>query len=227
MSEFQKILAMDTALNGCGVGVFSAGKITSRTEPMVSGQAERLIPLIDEALTEAGLKPADLNAIVTTIGPGAFTGLRIGLSTAKSMALALDIPLYGITTLQALAAQYTAQKQPDVPFAVIIETKRSDFYVQTFTANGEKSSEPAALPANAMPDLTGHILIGDGAARYQKETGATGVYKQGYELIDAGELASYFYRNKDMFTREPAPLYLRNADVTTSKQENRVYTGRI
>lgn len=214
-------------MNGCAAGVFGGTKPVSRIEPMVSGQARRLIPLIEEVLAEAAIKPADLNAIVTTIGPGAFTGLRIGLSAAKGMALALDIPLYGITTLQALASQYAAQNQPAMLFSVIIETKRSDFYTQTFNAKGEKSSEAAAVLAAAMPDVSGHILIGDGAPRFQKETGSFGVYKSGYELPDMGWLAKYFYENEGAFTANPRPLYLRGADVTMPKTPGRVYTGRI
>ena len=94
------ILVIDTALNGCCVGVYGAreGCVISKSRPLASGQAEHLMPLIQEAIKEAGLSFADLGAVASTVGPGAFTGLRIGLSAAKSLGLALDSPVFGVTT---------------------------------------------------------------------------------------------------------------------------------
>src|SRR5262249_27068835 len=130
MERFQNILAIDTALGACSAGLRVNGKHFARSEIMLSGHAERLMPMINEVMEEAGVKFPDLDTVVTTTGPGAFTGLRIGLSAAKSLGLALDIPVFGITTLQALALQYSAEKKPSGPLGVILETKREDFYFQ-------------------------------------------------------------------------------------------------
>ncbi|WP_085341006.1 tRNA (adenosine(37)-N6)-threonylcarbamoyltransferase complex dimerization subunit type 1 TsaB [Aquidulcibacter paucihalophilus] len=98
------ILAIDTALNACSVAVLRSGEVlVSRVEPMAKGQAERLAPMVGEVLAEAGVTAPQIDRIAVTRGPGAFTGLRIGLAFARGFALALDRPCLGISTLEVLA----------------------------------------------------------------------------------------------------------------------------
>jgi tRNA threonylcarbamoyladenosine biosynthesis protein TsaB len=182
MGQFKNILAIDSALQGCGAGVCVDGKISAHGEAMNSGQAERLMPIVQDVLQAAGLKFFDLHAIVTTVGPGAFTGLRIGLSTAKSLGLALEIPVFGVSTLQTLASQYTNEKKPDGAITVILETKRTDFYFQIFSKGAAPLSEAKALPAEEIAGIlkTGDFtVIGDGT----RFTGAA--FENGYALPDA------------------------------------------
>jgi tRNA threonylcarbamoyladenosine biosynthesis protein TsaB len=105
------ILAVDTALNACSVAILRSGEVVlSRVEPMAKGQAERLAPMAQEVLAEAGIAPSALDRIAVTRGPGAFTGLRIGLAFARGLAVALDRPCVGISTLEVLAHAASAQR---------------------------------------------------------------------------------------------------------------------
>ncbi|MCK5284311.1 MAG: tRNA (adenosine(37)-N6)-threonylcarbamoyltransferase complex dimerization subunit type 1 TsaB, partial [Alphaproteobacteria bacterium] len=138
MSSFRTVLALDTAMSGCSVCVYNSDKdeLVSKSKSMVRGQAEHLVPLVEEVMLDVGLDYQELDAVITTVGPGAFTGLRIGLSTARSLALALSIPIYGITTLQVLALEYVQRCDLKGQLVVLIETKRDDFYVQVFDKSG-------------------------------------------------------------------------------------------
>ena len=138
------ILAFDTAMGGCSVAVWNAetGDSVSETRRMTRGQSEILVPMVQDILARAGRKFSDLGLIATTIGPGAFTGLRIGLSTARSFGLALDVPVAGVLTTEAIARMAQEKTNSANKIVVIIETKREDFYVQ------DGSDEPVAMSGN-------------------------------------------------------------------------------
>ncbi|MDO1559290.1 tRNA (adenosine(37)-N6)-threonylcarbamoyltransferase complex dimerization subunit type 1 TsaB [Brevundimonas sp. 2R-24] len=100
-----KLLAIDTALSACTAVVLADGRLAAvRTEEMARGHQERLAPLVQEVMAEWGEGFTQLDRIGVTLGPGSFTGLRVGLAFAKGLALALDRPLVGVGTLEALAA---------------------------------------------------------------------------------------------------------------------------
>jgi tRNA threonylcarbamoyladenosine biosynthesis protein TsaB len=112
------VLAIDTALSGCSVAIVRGDEIlASRIEPMARGQAERLAPLVDQLMADFGVGFADIETIAVTTGPGAFTGLRVGLAFARGLALALDKPCIGVSTLEVLA---TAASHPRVLAAVAV-----------------------------------------------------------------------------------------------------------
>ena len=98
------VLAIDTALDGCAVAIVrDETTLASISEPMQRGQAERLAPMAREAVEAAGVRLAEIDRIAVTTGPGSFTGVRVGLSFARALALALGIPCVGVSTLEALA----------------------------------------------------------------------------------------------------------------------------
>jgi tRNA threonylcarbamoyladenosine biosynthesis protein TsaB len=231
MADPAYILALDTAMQGCSAAVLDArtGACAVQSEPMGRGQSERLVPMVDEVLAQAGIAYGDLSLVAVTVGPGAFTGLRIGLSTARAFATALDIPVAGVTTTEALARQYA--KTATAPFAVILETKRSDFYVQFFDERGVSQSAPEACGDGAIAGRLrqGMAIIGDGAARFdelRQGAFATAIVA-GYDLPDPRIVAEIGLAQMASGTLAPAdPLYLREADVSQPKKAQRSIADR-
>ena len=227
MTEYQTVLVIDSAMSGCGAALFSRKGQVSASEvlAMTRGQAEALMPLVDRVLAKVQARYDDMDAIVATTGPGAFTGLRIGMSAAKSLGLALNIPVYGITTLQALALAYVVKEQPSTPFATIIETKRSDFYYQAFDSNGKKASKSLAIEGDILAEKVEAICIGDALARFQEETNTAIQPIHGYEAPDPVVIAQTFLAENapsEIFSKPAQPVYLRPADVSVSKKKQRV-----
>lgn len=100
------VLAIDTALNACSVALVEGDRVLKTlSEPMQRGHAERIAPMVHEAQVEAGAAFNAIGRIVVTTGPGSFTGVRVGLAFARAMALALDVPCVGVSTLEALALE--------------------------------------------------------------------------------------------------------------------------
>lgn len=155
------VLAIDTCLNACSAAVVDEGRVLARrTEVMARGHQERLAPLVAEVMAEAGIAFDALDRIGVTVGPGSFTGLRVGLAFAKGLAAALDIPAVGVGTLEALAQPY-----PGVVIAVL-DAKRGQVYLQGF-ADGRPVTAPDVLPletaAARVAELQPQLLIGTGA----------------------------------------------------------------
>src|ERR1700761_5339320 len=102
------VLALDTATLASAVALWRDGQLLAERRRLVTTHSESLLAMIDESLAEAGLRPPQLDGIVCGAGPGSFTGLPIGLATAKGLCLALDKPLVLVSTLAALAARAPA-----------------------------------------------------------------------------------------------------------------------
>lgn len=126
------VLAFDTTTSACSAAVCRRGEArAARQIQMERGHAEALVPLLDEMLEESGLAYGDLNIIAVTCGPGAFTGIRIGLAAARGLSLALGIPAIGVGTLPAMAAT-AARESKARTLAIAMNTKRRDLFVQVF-----------------------------------------------------------------------------------------------
>jgi tRNA threonylcarbamoyladenosine biosynthesis protein TsaB len=164
-----KVLAIDSALGACSVAVWDQAVICGQQNIMSRGHVEELIPLVQAVVTDSGLEFAQLDLIAVSIGPGSFTGLRAGLAAARGFGLALNIPVHGVTTLEAVAA--AAVRLPSTvsydAILVALETKRADIYVQKFDNQGVAQGEPLAqLPSAATDLLTDNTcLCGDAAGR--------------------------------------------------------------
>src|SRR5690606_3486786 len=132
------LLAIDTAASLCAACIHDtdAGERGREVRDLGKGHAEHLIEVIDAALAQAGLGYRDLDAIAVSVGPGSFTGVRVGVATARGLALALKLPAVGISTLEALAEEQR-EKQPGVPVLARIEAGRGQAYVAGFSATGE------------------------------------------------------------------------------------------
>jgi len=221
----RKILAFDTAMFGCSAALYDAAADNGAVESiaMARGQAEALVPMISRVIAQAKAEFSQIDLICTTSGPGAFTGLRIGLSTARALGLACGVPVIGLTTTEVLAAQFFSGSanvlRPEQTLCVLIETKRQDFYYQFFDHRGAALDEsgPGALDGAAIIDMAGPdtVFIGDALARFC-EAGGTGRFEQGYELPDPLLMAKLAASGQGV--PKPLPLYLRDADVSQAKR---------
>ena len=146
------ILGFDTSAAHCAAALLSGDQvIAARQEDMAKGQAERLMPLLQEVLTEADIALSDLSAIGVGIGPGNFTGIRISVSAARGLALSLGIPAVGVSLLDCLALG------ADAPVLASLDARRDHVYLQRFAEGHDRG--PALVPfddvaAWALPDLT-------------------------------------------------------------------------
>ena len=169
MTTEPTLLAIDTATDACSVAVLACGAVAAhRSALMARGHAEALMPMVLEALAAAGLGFADLDAVGVTVGPGAFTGLRIGLSAARGIGLAAGIPVLGATTLEVVAHGVPEDQRTGASIVAVIESKRADLYVQAFGPDLTPLSEPASLLPEALADALPAgplVLAGDGAGR--------------------------------------------------------------
>jgi tRNA threonylcarbamoyladenosine biosynthesis protein TsaB len=163
------ILAIDTALDACAAGVLDtgAGRLIAReTQSMKRGHAEALMPLIGRVMAQAGVGFTALDRIAATTGPGSFTGLRVGLSAARGLALAAEKPVVGVTTLTAYAAPVvSANNQP--PVIAAIDARHDQVYFQVVSGDGGALISPRVAPiaeALAASRFGAPHLVGNAAA---------------------------------------------------------------
>lgn len=143
-----RLLAFDTSAAHCAAAVLVDGKIrVERREAMARGQAERLMPLLEEVLAEARLGWRDLDALAVGVGPGNFTGIRIAVSAARGLALALGVPAIGVSTLEAQAEGMAR------PCLSLADARRGMVYAQVLGAEGDPAPFIADDAASLHPDL--------------------------------------------------------------------------
>src|SRR6201997_1669909 len=142
------ILAIDTALDACAAAVLDTGSgrlIAQASQAMKRGHAEALMPLIAAVMREAGLPFAALDRVAVTTGPGSFTGLRVGLSAARGIALAANKPIVGLTTLTAYAAPLVSESG-EHPIISAIDARHDHVYLQVVSGNGSSLIRPRVAP---------------------------------------------------------------------------------
>lgn len=223
------ILGMDTSMSACSVGLISNGvSVAHASEEMKRGQSEALAPMIDRVMT--GHDYVNLSAVAVTRGPGAFTGLRIGLAAARGLALTIDKPCLGLSTFDVLSFQVMQNTDVVIPtdgvIVIAIETKRDDFYIQAIDEDGSFVVPPAAMMADdiraALPEDRPLFIAGDGRDRLHMELGEAGPAMREIPNViipDASVLAKCAQAFLEVPDDAPAsPLYLRPPDVTMPKK---------
>ena len=183
------LLAIDTAAPRLALALLRAGdRLDTAVEDMPTGQAERLFPALDQLLRRAQVTYADLTRIAVTTGPGSFTGLRIGLSAARGLGLALNIPVLGIPSLLALSLCAECE-----PMAVLLDARRGEAYFQNFSGPGIPVGAPALLPIEeARRRAPRHVVTSP--------------------LVDIAALAR-FAATADPALYPPEATYIRGADA--------------
>lgn len=161
------MLGLDGALQGFSVALVAGTTLLARrADPGPRGQAEAMVPMIEACLAEAGLAFPDLDAIAVTVGPGGFTGLRVALSTARALRLALGRPAVGLSTLEALAAGVPRDATRGRDILAVIDARRAEIFAQTFAPDLTPRGPPlVADPAEIARACTGAlVLAGTGEA---------------------------------------------------------------
>lgn len=199
------LLAFDTSADMVSVAVLDEKKVYAvAQDEMVHGQAENLMPMIDQALQHAHLTLKQLGGIAVTTGPGSFTGVRVALSAARAFGLALNIPVHGVTCFEAVAHNCGQAVR------VVLDSKRDDYYSQSFDDKGFATSPPALETTEDLRNQLPFTAIGSGAEKLGKEIGCSVLKKTSPMAVSVGQVA--FTRLSEPLP--PEPLYLRDADVS-------------
>lgn len=166
------VLALDTCADQCAAAILTdSGAVFCHSKEMTRGHAEAIPAIVASVLEQASLAYGNLTQLVVTVGPGSFSGVRVGLSLARGLAVVLEIPVLGISSLQAIAE---SQAKSSVPRGslVAIDARRGEVYFQAFNADKKALCQPMALPVEAAYDsvcemidtsITDYRLIGGGA----------------------------------------------------------------
>lgn len=210
------LLAIDTSAASCAACVYdaSAGRELAREVLDIGkGHAERLLGLIERVLAAAGKGFTDIDRIVVGIGPGSFTGIRVGVSAARGLALALRVPAVGVVSLQAIAAEASPLAQA-APVLVALDAGRGSIHAAVYDAVGTALAAPwLSTPAEAAREAQRHgaVLAGSAAAAVAAEAdGALAIVA----TVGAADIATYACLGASKPAGEkPSPLYLRGADA--------------
>ncbi|MEZ0579550.1 tRNA (adenosine(37)-N6)-threonylcarbamoyltransferase complex dimerization subunit type 1 TsaB [Nocardioides sp. MH1] len=201
------LLAFDTSSPTVTVAVHDGSDVVvelTSSETMRHG--EQLTPLVDQALRRAGISPRDLTAIAVGVGPGPFTGLRVGLVSARTMAYVLEIPVYGVCSLDVLAVEAVETGTVEGPFVVASDARRREVYLATYDDGGARTSGPdVQRPADVATEVA---VVGEGGSLYPD------AFPSGRAPLrpSAGWLARCVVEERAEL-RDPEPLYLRRPDA--------------
>lgn len=220
----QICLAIDTALSACSLAVAICSDasaeptVIEKSVAMERGHAEALMTLLEELMREAQLDYADLTRLAVTVGPGSFTGLRVGLATARAFALALDIPLVGLSTLKALELTARAHGKEGTICAAI-DARRGQIYCQLFDQQGEGEAKALSLE-DLLQELSErqHVsLIGSAtdlirSAQAQQEQ-PTNPEEPVLPQVPNMAIVTKWALKQPKPKASPAPLYLRAPDA--------------
>lgn len=246
------VLGLDTATSGCAVALVETGKggdaatLAAEAAQMPRGQSEALMPMVEQVMQAAGRSLKEVELFAVTAGPGAFTGLRIGLAAARGMALAAGKPCIGVTTFDALAHAIQAGTVAKRMILCIVESKRKDAFVQLYTPEHTQACDPATLRPDELAvwldkkkiGKDGLVITGDAAHKFtdvlKEWQGATGIPVEilgGAGLPDpavsARIAAALWEQDSDAACRShpPRPVYLRAPDVSKPKEKSKRPAG--
>jgi tRNA threonylcarbamoyladenosine biosynthesis protein TsaB len=212
--SFVKLLGIDTALNACSVAIIDGDRtLACVVSAGGKGNAERLLPLLEQARLQAGIVLAQLDGIAATIGPGSFTGIRTALATARALGLALKIPVWGVTTTETLA---TAAAQPGLNTVAVIDAKRDELYIQCFAPDGTALTEPQLLNIADAPGILPAgpaVLVGSGSELLKTAAQRDDLLISSASPDPDPVLVARLAAQRPRPETAPAPLYIRPPDA--------------
>lgn len=218
---FMQLLAFDTSLTACSVALWRDNNVAaSERLPMAKGHAEALVPMIQRVCAQSNIDPGALEAIGVTRGPGTFTGIRVGLATARGLALATGCPVIGVSTLVAIAA--TAALPPDPAATLVVQdARRGEVYAELLPGDQAVGQGPRVLAADdlaaAFPERPLR-LVGSGANLAADRLAGEVVVAAREVVPDATAVAALavaalMAQGPAAFATSPGPLYLRAPDA--------------
>ncbi|TAK71324.1 MAG: tRNA (adenosine(37)-N6)-threonylcarbamoyltransferase complex dimerization subunit type 1 TsaB [Actinomycetota bacterium] len=209
------LLALDTSSPQITVAIHDGStSLVARTQTAAQGHGELLAPMVAEAISAIGARPADLTAIAVGVGPGPFTGLRVGLATAVVLGYVVDVAVYGVCSLDAVAA---AARDRGIagPLAATSDALRGEVHWACYDAAGRRGDGPHVGPPDVAAAAIGaRPVVGPGAARYPEAFAGRGdagapVTVAASCLADLA--AAALARGEPLLP--PQPLYLRRPDA--------------
>jgi tRNA threonylcarbamoyladenosine biosynthesis protein TsaB len=214
------ILAIDTALDACAAAVLDTdtpGLRATESQPMSRGHAEALMPMLERVMIAAALPFTALDRVVTTVGPGSFTGLRVGISAARGLGLAADKPVVGVTTLSAFAAPFLSEGAGH-PILSVIDARHDHVYAQAVSGDGAMLVRPCVIPIADVPGLAGGRaprLVGNAARIVAERWPADIAPPVTIDLQSAPDIAwvAWLGVAADPDRSKARPLYLRPVDA--------------
>ncbi|MBO1335065.1 tRNA (adenosine(37)-N6)-threonylcarbamoyltransferase complex dimerization subunit type 1 TsaB [Streptomyces sp. VRA16 Mangrove soil] len=207
------LLALDTATPAVTVALHDGSSVLAESSQVDARRhGELLLPAVDRVLADAGVKLDAVTGIVVGVGPGPYTGLRVGLMTADTFGLALDVPVHGVCTLDGLA--YEADV--DGPFVVATDARRKEVYWARYDDPRTRTTEAAVdRPADLADAVAGLPVVGAGGRLYPEAFPDA----RGPEHVSAAALAALaaekLAAGEELL--EPRPLYLRRPDAQVPK----------
>jgi tRNA threonylcarbamoyladenosine biosynthesis protein TsaB len=218
------ILAVDTSSKTCSVGLTLGRQVVDASFTSDRTHSRHLMGMVDDVLRLAGVALQDLDALAVTRGPGTFTGLRIGISTVKGLALACAKPLFGVSGLDALAVQSAMPRYLIFP---MVDARRQEIYCAGYRISGGElervTEEKAVAPEKVLETIDGPcVFVGDGARRYRElieaAMGDAGiVMPAAQDIIRASTVARLAAERMKLGERGDddrlLPLYIRQSDA--------------
>jgi tRNA threonylcarbamoyladenosine biosynthesis protein TsaB len=219
-----KVLAFDSSGGGCSAAVLSAERVlASECAAMLRGQAEHLVPMIARVMATAAIGFDALDLVAVTLGPGAFTGVRIGIATAQGLSLATGVPALGLGSFEAVAAAVPAELLAGRALLVAIESRREELFLQAFDRALTPLAEGALVAPTSWCERAPEgplVLAGDGAERLALALRDRDiVVPPECTAIDPAALARLAARRwrEGARTERLEPRYLHAPDVTLAK----------
>jgi len=220
-----RILAIDTALGACAACIVDRDKlepIAREALPLERGHAEALLPLVDRVVSSVERGFSGLDRVAVTIGPGSYTGLRVGIAAARAIGLAADVPVLGVTTLAAFLAPLAAAGGNRL-YAAAIDARHGQVYFQGIAPGGRTVVAPCLVSVRDAVRLIGSgpaTLTGSGAPLVAAEARASGVETAISEAALAPDIlwVARLGLVADPAQALPKPLYLRAPDAKPQDQ---------
>jgi len=218
------ILGLETSADVCAAALVADGEVlgVSRLD-MIRGHAEALVPMVQEIANAAGVELAALDLIGVTRGPGSFTGVRTGMAAARGFAIAADAPAIGVSSLHAVAYRAVRDVTDTGPVLCILDTRRADYFAQTFDDAGAETDLPKVMNADALFALIASLkpaLAGNAVSRLLSDYGGDPASLRRVpgngnpDPVDVAAIAETIFsetgRNKKKLAQDTlSPLYLR------------------